>query len=132
MNLDITPENASTPVVRLYDDSMDPISRGQTHNVETHATLEGNPLADPGDEGLAPGEVVFDGRWFGADASTLADRLRTILDDVGITTVDVNGVSGTSEYDGSYRIAEESRVDRVVPQSDAAYRYRIKLIELNT
>jgi len=129
MNLDITPDGDSTPKVRLYEDSMDVTTRGQQHQVQKHAVLEGSNLPEPGDEGLQPGEIQFSGRWFGTDASTLADRLETILDDTSVTKVNVAAASGSSRYDGTYRLADRSETTKVLQNDDRVYRYTIILIE---
>lgn len=135
-NYDITPVGSSTPLVRLYGDSMQPVRRGQVHEAQPYAVQEGAP---PGSvtTGLEPGITVFQGIWLGADASALGDRLRTLLNDPTVETVTVDavddaGTSISSPLDGDYRIAERNDATKADPADDAgvAWRYKLTLIEL--
>jgi hypothetical protein len=107
------------------------VARSQTHNVDRHGTIEGSGIAEPGDQGLQPGELQLRGYWLGSSASDLADRLRAILDDATVRKVDLSTVGTTSRYDGTYRIAEKSAVGQVAPGRDGAWEYSIRLIEIN-
>lgn len=127
-NYDIVPVNSSLSGVRLYGDSMDPIARGQTRVAERHPVIQGGTPASDSD-GLEPGEISLSGTWLGSDATTLADRLRSIFDDPDVDLVDVDAVGETSDIDGRYRLADESLVEQVVPGDDTAYRYQLTLIE---
>lgn len=132
-NYDIHPLDSDLPGVRLYGDSLEPLTRNQTHVAERHSVIEGaTPSSDS--DGIQPGDVTFQGTWLGADAAALADRLREILDDPSVTRVQVDGVdeSGTSvntPYDGEYRIADQTAVEQTVPGRDEAWDYGITLIE---
>jgi hypothetical protein len=130
---DLTPAGGGT-TIRLYEESLDDIPRQQAHGVERHGTIAGGaPTSDS--TGLEPGEIRFRGHWLGADAAAIADAFQTdILDDstverVDVQAVDDSGAAVASRYNGTYRIADETRVDRVVAQSDANWRYSIILIE---
>jgi hypothetical protein len=133
-NIDVVPTSTPPPGVRLYGDSMEPIERRQTTQVERHETVVngGAPTSDT--ESLGPGDVVFRGTWLGADASTLADRLRTILNDdtvfrVNVQARDQAGNSVGSRYNGTYRLADESVVRQSATGIAEAWEYRIILIE---
>ena len=124
---DVNAVGKTLDTVRLYGDSLDPIRRGQRHQTVRHDVIDGaTPSSDS--NGLEPGEIRLAGRWVGADAATLADRLRTILNDPDITEVDVTTVTGSSEIDGRYRLTDEEVVERLT-DSDAAWRYELTLIE---
>lgn len=131
---DLTPIDSQLDGVRLYGDSMKPIARGQTHEAERHAVIEGGaPTSDS--DGLEPGQIGLRGTWLGATAGTLADRLRAIINDPDVTTVSIDGVDGsgtsiTTPYDGDYRIADSATVEQVIPGRDEAWEYRLTLIEL--
>lgn len=133
-NYDVTPAGKTSPVVRLYGDSMEPIERAQKHVAERHAVIAGaTPASDS--NGLQPGEEGFRGFWFGSDAATLATRLRDkIIDDPDVERVDVQAVddSGTnvsSPYNGTYRIADAATVGQPAPGTDTLWRYDLRLIE---
>ncbi|MEF8881980.1 MAG: hypothetical protein V5A34_05585 [Halapricum sp.] len=136
-NYDLVPNDSSiNPGVRSYGDSLEPLPRRQTHGtaLERGQTFEAGVAPTNQADGLAPGEVRFRGRWLGADAAALADRLREIANDPGTTELSVQAVdeSGTSVSDpvnGTYVIAEDIVVEQVVPGSDAAWRYDIRLAE---
>lgn len=133
-NIDVVPTSTPPPGVRLYGDSMEPIERRQTTQVERHETLidGGAPTSDT--ESLGPGDVVFRGTWLGADASALADRLRAILNDddsfrVDVQARDQQGNAVSSRYNGTYRLADESIVRQSAAGIDEAWEYRLILIE---
>jgi len=130
----LTPAGETSPTVTLYSESMKDIPRRQTHNIERHDTIKG-AAPGSGSAGLNPGEIRFDGLWLGASAASIADTFRNdFVDDPTVTRLDVQAIddSGTfisSRYNGTYRIAEETRVDKSVAHSDRNWRYRILLIE---
>jgi hypothetical protein len=130
---DLTPAGGGT-TIRLYEESLDEIPRQQVHGVERHGTIEG-AAPESNSTGREPGEIRLRGHWLGADAAAIADAFRAdILDDSTVERVDVQAVDGSgtavaSRYNGTYRIADDTRVDRVVAQSDANWRYAIILIE---
>jgi len=127
-NLDVTPANASTPKVRLYRDSMDAVDLAQQHNANPHETLPGF-LPSSTTEGIAPVDVVFRGDWLGSEASILADRLETILNDPDIVKVDVAGENSSTRYDGTYRLAERPGDTQPAPQTDAVFNYELRLLK---
>lgn len=132
-NYDITPAGGGT-TIRLYEESLADIPRRQVHGVERHDPIAGGAPAS-NSTGLEPGEIRFRGHWLGADAAAIADAFETdILDAstverVDVQAVDASGSDVASRYNGTYRIADETRVDRVVAQSEANWRYTIILIE---
>lgn len=128
-NLDITPANAASPQIRLYRDSLDAIDLRQRHSATRHETLTGsNPGSDT--DGIGPVDVIFRGDWVGSDASTLADRLESILDDQSVEKVDVAGQNNSTRYDGTYRLAESPGDTQPVPQTDAIFQYELRLIQI--
>lgn len=133
-NYDLTPVGSDKDGVRLYGDSMEPIVRGQKHAVTRHAPqLGGTPSSDF--EGLEPGEIGIRGTWAGSDASDLADRLRSIVNDESITDVELQAVDddGTdvdSPHDGTYRIADNAEVTQPVAGRDEVWEYTLTLTEL--
>jgi len=127
-DLDITPVGESTPKVRVYRDSVDVIPREQPHEVQRQATQVSNPSASD-TSGINPADIVIQGDWVGSDASTLADRLESILDDDDVDRVDVSGANNTTRYDGEYRLAERVSNTEEAPQTDLVFSYEIGLIE---
>lgn len=135
-NYDITPNGSATPLVRLYDDSLDVIDRDQLQATEKHAVIEGG-TPDSDTDGLEPGEIRFRGYWFGSDAETLAvDRLQNgIIDDSSVTQVDVQAVDDagsnvTSPRNGIYRLTDQLSVRQVSPATPNAWEYDLRLIEV--
>lgn len=132
-NYRTTPAGESSPTVTFYGDSMNNLPRQQATNVERHDAIAGsNPGADQA--GLEPGQIRFEGYWFGANAEDIATTFRDgFLDDPAVERVDVEARDGgqfaSSPFNGTYQIAEESRVDQVDPQSRRNWQYRIVLIE---
>lgn len=130
---DITPDGQPTPKIRLYENALARIPRDQQNEAEAPAMEVGvDPVSEP--SGVAAASVTLRGIWLGTDASTLADRLRTILKDASITAVDVQAVdsSGTavsSPLNGTYTLAGESRVEQPAPTDDRAWTYEIRLSE---
>lgn len=128
-NLDITPDGDSTPKIRLYRDSLDAVDLTQPHVAQRHETLPGSD-SDSDTTGIGPVDVVFRGDWVGSDASTLADRLESILDDDSVEKVSVSGENNTTRYDGTYRIAEQPGNVQPAPQTDNLFTYELFLIEV--
>jgi len=126
-DLDVTPADTSTPKIRLYRDSLDVIKRDQPHIANRKEVVSGSPASDT--EGIGPADIIFKGDWLGTDASTLADRLETILDDASIERVTVSGASNTTRYDGTYRLAERAGDTEEAPQTDTVFSYELRLIE---
>jgi len=128
-DLDITPAGDSTPRIRLYRDSLDATTREQPHQVQRHETQPGNPK-ESDTSGIGPADIVFRGDWLGTDASTLADRLESILDDDDVERVDVSGANNSTRYDGTYRLADRNVQDvQQAAQTDAVFSYELRLIE---
>lgn len=127
-DLDVTPAGASTPKIRLYRDSLDAVDLTQPHDAERHETIAG---ADPASDtkGIGPVDLVLRGEWVGTDASTLADRLESILDDQSVERVDVAGASKSTRYDGTYRLAEQPGDAQPAPQTDLLFSYELRLIK---
>jgi len=126
-NYDLLPINSALPGVRLYGDSMQAIRRGQNQVAERHANVTGSTGSTS--DGLQPGEVRLSGTWLGSDAKALADRLRAIVDDIDVEEVSIDSVNTTTELDGDYRLADEQTIERVATETDAAWRYEIRLLE---
>lgn len=130
---DLTPADASTPLVRLYADALTRIPRGQTNEADAPPMAPGvSPTAVH--DGVAAASVRFRGAWLGTEASTLADRLRTMLNDPTISEVELQAVddSGTNiaaPYNGTYILGGESRVEQSTPTDDRAWVYEIRLNE---
>jgi len=132
-NYDLAPADASTPLVRLYEETLTRIPRGQQNEAEAPPMAVGvSPTAVP--DGVAAASVTLRGVWLGTEASTLADRLRTILDDPTISEIELQAVddSGTdvaAPYNGTYVLGGESRVDQQTPTDDRVWTYEIRLNE---
>lgn len=133
-NYDITPAGGSSPKVRLYNDSLDAITRSQMSAVQRHGTIEGSRPNSTFD-GLQPGDVGFHGFWLGNNASDLADTLRVdFYDNESTTRVDVQAVDGSgtnqnSPYNGTYKLADEGSIDKPVSNEDRIWEYRMLLVE---
>lgn len=129
----LTPASGSSPTVVLYAETMPSIPRRQQHEVERHDNVTGTPSSDTA--GLNPGDIQFQGRWFGDKAETIATTFRDdFLDDIAVERVDVQAVdSGGNDVsdalNGTYRIADGSAIDRAVAQSGNHWEYNIILIE---
>ncbi|AFH22020.1 hypothetical protein OSG_eHP14_00200 [environmental Halophage eHP-14] len=127
-DLDVTPAGSSTPKIRLYRDSLDAVDLAQPHTAQRHESIPGNS-PDSTTAGIGPVDVVFRGDWVGTGASTLADRLETILDDQSVEKVDVAGATDSTRYDGTYRLAEQPGDTQPAPQTDAVFSYELRLIK---
>lgn len=132
-NYDITPEGSSTPKIRLYDNALTKVPRSQENAAESPTMAQSAPPKSEPD-GLAAAGVRFRGVWLGTDASALAERLRTMLNDESVGKVDVQAVDGTgngtqSPYNGTYTLDGESRVEQTTPATDSAWEYDIRLTE---
>lgn len=127
-NLDITPDGDSTPKIRLYRDSLDAVDLSQPHATQRHEPLPG---AGPSSNttGIGPVDVIFRGDWVGSDASTLADRLESILSDNAVEKVSVAGQNNTTRYDGTYRLADSLGDTQPAPQTENLFSYELFLIE---
>jgi hypothetical protein len=127
-DLDITPAGQATPQVRLYKDSLDAIDLSQPHNAQPQSTIEGAaPTAS--NAGIGPVDLILRGDWVGADASVLADRLESILNDQSVERVDVAGANIATRYDGTYYLAESPGNVLPAPQTDLLFSYEIRLVE---
>lgn len=131
---DLVPADSSINAgVRAYGDSLKPLTRKQRHGAATE-TFEPDVTPVTAPDGLAPGQVNFNGQWLGSDASALADRLREIANDAGtselsVQAVDSAGNTVSEPVNGTYVIAEEIVVEQVVPGNDAAWSYDVLLSE---
>ena len=131
---DLVPNDSSiNPGVRCYGDSLKPLTRKQRHGAATE-TFEPDVTPVTAADGLAPGQVGFNGQWLGSDAAALADRLREIANDAGtseltVQAVDSAGNNVADPVNGTYVIDEAISVEQVVPGNDAAWSYDITLSE---
>lgn len=129
---DAKPPDSDTPLITFYVSGLDRIERIQQTNVTGHDTISGSPGSTTA--GLEPGDLLLRGFWRGTKASDMASRLRDdALDATGVERLelqagDSNG-SVTSPYDGTYRIADESRVVQPDSKRDQLWQYRLILIE---
>lgn len=132
----LTPTGSTTPEVWLYTDSFEqPLGRSQTQQVDKHAVIAGGDPSS-GTDGLEPGDVTIRGRWFGADAETLATRLKdSILGDPAVTTVDLQAYDSTTwsatshPLNETYALGQDCSTNEVAQSGGTSYRYTLNLIE---
>jgi len=130
---DLVPNDSALDGVRCYGDSLGPLTREQEHGAAIE-TFEPEVAPTTAADGLAPGQINFNGQWLGSEASALADRLRSIAADAGTTELTVQAVDSAGNnvadpVNGTYVIAEDISVEQVVPGKDVAYSYDITLSE---
>jgi len=133
VNYVLKPAGAASDTVKLPGHSLAPIPRRQTHQAERHDNITGGVGATA--DGLQPGDIKFDGYWWGANAEDIAVEFRDkISDDISVDRVDVQAVDDagnnvSSPYNGTYVIADNTEIGQTDPNSPRGYRYQITLIE---
>lgn len=135
-HFDLTPAGARSPKVRLYDDSLEIGARTQQHATEAaHVQSGGSDDHKRSTRtGLDPGVLPLHGYFLGSDAETLADRLRTIIDDldterVDLQAVDDNGTNQASPHNGTYRLTDNQELTQPDSTTTLVWEYRLRLME---
>ena len=123
--------------VWLYTDSFEqPLNRSQSQEVNNPGIQAGATAEASGTDGLQAGDLDIRGRWFGADAPTLHDRLKNgILDDPSVERVELQAYDSTDwsttnhQLNGAYYLGADCRSSEVAQSNQTSYKYRLVLIE---